>query len=306
MAQTAIWYGDSGTTKTSQLYYLAKYLWTKKKKKTRLISADGGGYAPFVQSGMIDQGVCQVFPVIDRQKIFADLARIGDGYWPRGDTFDSSNKCKTTPQEWSEIGLIAVESITSIARLLLNYFASYRDASGELIYRTPFTVSDDEYELAGTDKGHYAVVQSALHELIVRKFSRLPVDYVVFTALVGEGRTKAQGETFYGPRAVGVAITEELPTWVGDCLHFAHTEYMVSNERVTGPVAYFRPHEDTNTTVTYTAKARILPELYPELLRKFPGGFVPLGFKSGIALYYHTIEKLIGGYNARSTETEGD
>lgn len=288
--RTAIWYGDSGTTKTSQIYHLAKYLFKKHRKKTRLISADGGGYAPIQEGRLIELGIVEVFELSKSPRYFADVHRLADGFWPRDGVLNSSEKCRTT--DWSDIGLVAVEGISSIARGLLNYIVNYKGPSGERAYKVPFELEEEGYETAGADRGHYGIVHTVLHEIIVRKFCQLPVDHVVFTALTGRGESKVNRESVYGPKAVGEALTSELPTWVQDCLHFSRQRYQQKGSAVDGVVAWYRNHPDPDTGVDYLAKIRMVPEAYPDFVEKFPEGYIPLGFKYGIIAYYDAIQKL--------------
>jgi hypothetical protein len=283
MPRTSIWYGDSGSTKTSQIYHFAKYIYAKTGKITRLISADGGGYAPIQDGGLIDLGIVQVCELKTSAKYFADVHRLADGFWPTPDgVLNSSEQCRT--KDWSKIGVVAIEGITSISRGLLNYVSNYRMPSGERAYKSPFEIEEEGYEVAGTDRGHYGIVHTVLHELIVRKFSLLPVDYVIFTSLVGRGESKVNRESIYGPRAVGEALTSELPTWVQDCVHLTRTPQ--------GVLAWYQSHPDNDTGVDYLAKIRLVPELYPEFVDAYPNGYVPLGFKNGIAILYHKISQL--------------
>jgi len=119
MPKTMILYGESGTSKTSQIYHIAKYIYNKYGKRTRLIAADGGGYQPILEGGLIELGFVEVFDVTQISRPYLDLRRLGDGFWPRDGRFDGTDFCRTKPDEWKEIGVIAIEGITSIARILL-------------------------------------------------------------------------------------------------------------------------------------------------------------------------------------------
>ena len=59
-------YGPSGGTKTSQLYFLAKYIRETTGKKIRMVHASLGGYTPFVDSRMIERGEVEVFELKNR------------------------------------------------------------------------------------------------------------------------------------------------------------------------------------------------------------------------------------------------
>ena len=47
-----------------------------------MIHADGGGYAPFEQSGYISKGYVDVFDIKYRQEMIADTRRLSEGKWP--------------------------------------------------------------------------------------------------------------------------------------------------------------------------------------------------------------------------------
>ena len=80
-ARTILMYGDSGDTKTSQCYHLAKWVYERTGKITRWISADGGGWAPVDKGGLIDLGVVQAFDISKRRLAFADVRRLSQGFW---------------------------------------------------------------------------------------------------------------------------------------------------------------------------------------------------------------------------------
>ncbi len=56
-ANTHLIYGESGTFKTTAIGFFAEYIWRKYGKRTRLVSADGGGWFPvqkYVDAGIIE------------------------------------------------------------------------------------------------------------------------------------------------------------------------------------------------------------------------------------------------------------
>lgn len=301
-ARTILMYSDSGGTKTSQCYHMAKWVYEVAGKKTRWISADGGGWAPIEDGGLIESGVVEAFDISKRKLAFADVRRLSQGFWPtiiklQGKPrlfLTNRRECITTPEEWSKIGLVVVEGIFSIGKLLLGHMQSADETLG---YTRPYTIEEDGVVIGGSDKGHYNIVQGELYKLIVQGFSTLPVNLVVYTSIVGKGEKKRTSDTIFGPQAAGSAVTDEVPTWVGDCLHLAREKIVrkgsdVVEERV---VAWFRNHPDKQTGVDYLAKSRMTPELYPKLLEVFPNGFVPLSYDRGIRDYISTIMKLQTG-----------
>ncbi len=301
-ARTILMYADSGGTKTSQCYHLAKWVYERTGKKTRWISADGGGWEPVDKGGLIDLGVVQAFDISKRQLAFADVRRLSQGFWPAVKRVQgvphlfltNIDECKPENQKWNEVGLVVVEGIFSIGKLLLGHMQTANETLG---YTRPYTIEEDGVTIGGSDKGHYNIVQGELYKLIVQGFSALPVPLVVYTSIVGKGEMKRISESVYGPQAVGSAVTAEVPTWVGDCLHLARQKIMRKGSDTVEEivVAWFRNHPDRQTGVDYLAKSRMTPELYPELLKFFPSGFVPLSYNKGIRDYMDVVAKLEAG-----------
>lgn len=301
-ARTILMYGDSGGTKTSQCYHMAKWVYEKTGKKTRWISADGGGWAPIEDGGLRASGVVEAFDISKRKLAFADVRRLSQGYWPAVKRIKgvphlfltNIDECKPENQGWDKVGLVVVEGIFSIGKLLLGHMQSADETLG---YTRPYTIEEDGVVIGGSDKGHYNIVQGELYKLIVQGFSTLPVPLVVYTSIIGKGEKKRTSESIYGPQAAGSAITDEVPTWVGDCLHLARQKVMKKGSDTVKEivVAWFRNHPDKQTGVDYLAKSRMVPELYPRLLEFFPNGFVPLSYDKGIRDYMNVLTKLEAG-----------
>lgn len=317
-AKTMMLYGESGDTKTSQLYHLARYIIKATGKKIRLISADGGGYEPFESpcpdpffegKSLVESGYVDIFDISYRKTALADLRRLAEGYWPINAKikatgrvvpkgyFKNDERCLTSPEAFDNIAAYLVEGAASISTLLLNHIS---DQDGGLGFKHSFEYEEEGYKVSGLQEGHYGIVQKELYRLQVHGFGRLPVDYVIWTSLVGKGVDKRTDKTIYGPKAAGDAITYAIPQWFGDCIHISQENVELEDKVVIKKVAWFRQHPDKDTGIPYLCKARITPELYQGLLRKFPNGYVPLGFKRGLDVY---VEALEGLHNA-TTETE--
>ncbi len=287
-------YSESGDSKTTQLYFLAKWIFQKYGLRSRLISADGGGYAPFVDSGMIARKEVDVFDISNRKLALADLRRLSEGYWPRykrdgGEYFKSDEKCLTSPEQFKEIGAYLIEGASSISKLLLNHISKQEEGVG---FKYSYKYEEDGYTVGGLQEGHYGLVQKELHSLIVQGFEILPVKFVVVTALVGKGETKRKGETVYGPQAAGNALTPEIPSWFMDCFHLQTVAVQKEDKVVEKKVAWFIQHKDHETEIPYLAKVRVMPELMPSLLNQYPEGYAQLGFKRGIDKFIEYVDKM--------------
>lgn len=299
-------YGISGGTKTSQVYHVVKYILKMNPgKKFRMISSDGGGWAPFSDSGMIDRGEVEIFDYSNRQHALADLRRLSSGYWPRVMTngeeyFKSTQECMTTVEEWGKIAGYIIEGMTSTAEALKAHISNQTEGVG---FKESWKYEEDGYTATGLQMGHYGIVQKEVYERHIKGFNTLPIPWLLYTALVGKGEDKQNRETVYGPQLVGSASTPASPAWFMDVLHLSREKWSgdaspklklfnSGNGEHEGMVAWFAPHNDVTTGIPYLVKARIMPELFPRLLEYFPSGFVPLGYKNGLDAYFMVLEKL--------------
>lgn len=300
-------YGDSKSTKTTQSYFLARWIHQQTGKSIRMIGANASDSSPFEDSGMIEKGVVDFFDISNRQLALADIRRLAEGYWPRDskdnpkgnkDYFKTDAACETSPKKWESIGGYIVEGTTGIASLLLNHIRNQEEGVG---FKHSFKYEEDGYTIGGLQEGHYGLVQQEMYKMIVQGFACLPIKYLIFTGLVAKGEDKRTRETVYGPKAAGQATTFEIPSWFMDCWHLDTVIEdridKTTNEpiKVECKVAWFTRHLDKETGVPYLAGIRCLPELYPEVIKKYPEGYVRLGFKGGLDRFYSFLDGLNKG-----------
>lgn len=296
-------YGPSGSTKTTQLYFLAKYILKITGKRIRMIHCSPGGYAPFEDSSLIKSGQVEVFDFNGSTQVLANIRRLSEGYWPRvtkdgGIYFRTEPVCMTTPEQWDGIGAYLIDDMTSMGEMLKNHCSNQTKGVG---FSEAWKYEEDGYTLLGLTKGHYGIVQKEIYGRHVQGFRSLPIQYLIWTALVGKGEDGQSRETVYGPQLVGNASTHLIPSWFMDCYHLSKEKWVnAKGEEKEGMVAWFTPHSDNQTQVPYLCKTRIAPELFPKLLEKFPFGFVPLGFKHGLDILFMVMDKLRGEF-----QTEG-
>ena len=82
-ADTMMVYGESGSTKTSQCMFIAKYIYEEFGLVTDWISSDGGGWKPVEDQGMIEVGVVNALDITGRRYILADSRKLMQGWWPQ-------------------------------------------------------------------------------------------------------------------------------------------------------------------------------------------------------------------------------
>jgi hypothetical protein len=187
------------------------------------------------------------------------------------------------------VGAYAVEGWFSIASAVMRFLVSRGQKINEDVV-SKFTESTEfgEFSYGAPSRGHYGFVQSFILD-IIRNFSSLPVDRVLYTSLEGKGEDKLTKGLQYGPAVAGSAITAAIPQYVGDCLHFEDYETEIGTDP-TNPKqkltdmkvrAWFQSHPDSQTGVMWPAKSRLVPSKVPEF-KKLMGanGYFILGEKS--------------------------
>lgn len=298
--RSVMMYGSSGSTKTSQCYHLVKWILGKEEnqgKHFRMIHSDGGGYAPFQDSGMIEDGRVRVFDMSNRKHALSDYRKLSGGYWPkimlntktqeRVEYFQKDEKCET--KDWGKVAGYIIEGLASTGEALKTHISNQNEGVG---FKESWKYEEDGETLIGLQQGHYGMIQKEVYERHMKGFNTLPVQWLIVTSLLGKGTDRKQGIDVYGPQLVGDASTPNVPGWFMDCLHLDIASWKEGEKEYNNKaVAWFTRHQDSMGN-PFLCKARCLPELYPELIKRFPMGFVPLGFKQGIEKYFIALEEL--------------
>lgn len=294
-------YGASGTTKTTQCYHIVKWVLSKpgnEKKRFRVLHSDGGGYAPFEDSGMIERKQVELFDFSTTKSALRDFRYLQQGYWPRkvkggGVYFRKDEKCLT--QDWENIAGYIVEGITSTAEVLKTYCSNREEGVG---FKESIHFEDDGEHISGLTQGHYDLIQKEIFSAHTTGFKTLPVDWLIYTGLLGKGEDKQRRETVFGPQVVGNALTPRVPSWFMDCFHMDTATWKMGDTEKSGLVAWFTTHADLTTQIPCLAKTSVLPQVYAELLKAFPYGFIPIGLSRGLDLYYEKLEEMKEKFNA--------
>lgn len=302
MIKSLLLYGVSGSTKTSQAYHMVRYILSKpenKGKHFRLIHSDGGGYRPFEQSGMVERKEVKVFDYSYREYALANWRWLAEGYWPvdiknptSGEVtygyFNKEEICRRAGWNEKVAGYI-IEGLSSCSSALEAHCSNQEEGIG---FKESIHFEEQGEHISGLTQGHYSLVQKELYQTYMRGFRTLPVEWLICTALVGKGEDKRNNETVYGPQASGNALTPKIPAWFESVFHLEAIQVMRDGQEREQMVAWFRKHPDRKTGTDYMAKTSILPDKYPELMKEYPNGYVPLGFKRGLDVYLSTLEKL--------------
>lgn len=283
---TMVLYGPTGTRKTSQIREFAKYVYEKTGKKTRLLTMDGGGFG--TAQDYINAGIIDVWRLVEEERPLPMLIEASRGKFPkdRKSGIRTSNKLSN---DMGDVGAYAVEGWFSIANAAMRYLVSKGQKINEDVVSKFNEKSDfgEDISFGAPSRGHYGFVQNLILDLI-RNFSALSVERILYTSLEGKGEDKITKGLTYGPATAGGAITAAIPQYVGDCIHFEDFQVDAGVDKVSGAKlketqvrAWFTSHPDPQTNVMWPAKCRIIPSKVEEFKKLMgPSGYFNLNDKS--------------------------
>lgn len=265
-AASILAYGGTGTLKTTNVGAFARYVWETTRAPTRLVFADNGGWEPI--QPYIDAGIILPYRLRDNPTLLEQIRLLMKGHWP-----DKDGNFGKEPN-LDNVGANAAEGLTSISMLILRHLVGKGQKISEDIVGT-FREGNEVFGAAG--RSHYGFVQQFILDFI-GAFSTLPTlsKRVMFTAHEGKGQDSQTRQTVYGPAAVGQAVTDKIPFFVGDLLHF-ETTVLDAKKNQTTVRAYFKPHADADLqSIIWPAKARLPFDLVADFQEKWPEGCLDL------------------------------
>ena len=276
-ANSLLTYAPTGHYKTTNVGRFARYEYERTGKRTRLISADGGGWAPC--QAEIDVGIIEPLRIVEADQPLPLLRKLSQGYWPN----EAGNTL--TLAGLDDVGAYAIEGIQSISTLLLRYIvASGRKISQEVIglFQEKINVDNKDVNVSfgAASPSHYGLVQNEVLQLIAN-FRALPVDRVLFTSAEAKGKDDINdNSTVYGPASIGKALTDKLPFEFGDLLHFSSVP--VGNTGKMEVRCYLVAHPDLQTKIIWPAKPRLQPSQLKAFDKLYPEGYYVLTPERGI------------------------
>lgn len=322
------YYGKSGTHKTTQIGFIARYIYEKTGKPMRLVSADGGGWRPILPE--VEAGLIEPYSIRNEPNPTFILHKIVEGWWPT-EIKDGLRVGKQLSQTSIEgIGGYAFEGVTTISELMIDHLAGKKlgmnpaysltmSSSGETISSSEKgdlkdkkfdsgekLIDDKGKELSNVVSGaysqdHYGYVQKTVIEKMVMSWD-LPVELVVWTAHEAQGEDEMDRTTVRGPALVGKKGTPKIGRNVGMLIHCEPTmvEKIIKKNNVdikmeVAEVRYhFMAHPDKIVSkITWEAKPRIPSTLMPELLKVYPNGFFVPSYTEGLDRYLRVEDDLL-------------
>lgn len=280
---TLLIYGATGTGKTREIGTVALDTWKRYNKKTRLISADGGGWGAI--QDYVDAGLIDAINISGAETPLTLLRRLARGDWPINGSWQprESQNGAHIGNPWGEIAMYAIEGLSSIGHMILqDQINKGRKISEEVVGK--FTEVDAEtnesFTFGAAGRSHYGFTHRVILELI-KGFQGLlnhGVRQIVFTSLEATGEDSISKKKILGPASVGTAITEIIPQRVGDMIHLdivGVTEGKVQREEYR---AYYTNHVDPDINRAWPAKLRLGPEAsaQAQTSEKFKKGYLVL------------------------------
>lgn len=333
-AETFLLYGPSGTYKTANLGFLALWLYRLTGLRTRLISADGGGWKPI--QPLIDVGIVDAWQVSNLDHILPITRKLSKGMWPKvveerdpksGKMAKVVRLVMTAPEEWARLGAYANEGVGSLGDgWMRNLVAQGRSISQDVVALwnestgMPAPGQAEEPEKFGApSQSHYGFVQNEM-PTILGAFRSLPVRWNWWTSheARGEDDTLGMKTTVLGPAIAGKKAIGKLPTWVGGMIHAdsisvdlpaqaaapAHdgkpATPALSARKESRVRYYFQNHPEPELPgKVWPAKSRLAPQAIPALLDRFPGGWFEPTTEAGLDLYFQAEMDLQAGLTDR-------
>lgn len=231
-------YGGTGSGKTTQLGVLAERVWKESKRRTRVYTADLGGYRtlePYVKLGLME--VFTPPPGMTWQWI---------RYTTQGYVPDEAGQKWVAPAQQPDFGKIGAwcfEGFTSYCDLMMTDMAVRAEKGQNVGGAAPVMVEEGTVKVGGNNQAHYGMAQGA----VMRGYqasTRLPGRYLVWTALSKRASDEESATPLLGPQLAGKALTDNAPAWFTYTFHLVRLPGDPVTKREDEHRLYLKAHKD--------------------------------------------------------------
>lgn len=271
-------YGKSQAGKTTWYLSLIEHYFVKRGLKSRIYLGDGGGETIY-NSGLVEEGIVEVWEYNKRDNPFSTLQLATEGYWPV-DISDPQSKLEQC-KNFEDYGIFVFEGLSVGADYMMGDKKgglSERAARGEKIGQdTPYIVMEEGLKFGGNPPSHFGFVQRRMVDLIERSRA-IPVPFVQWTAHERKAEDNELRGTFeFGPDVCGQALTGKIGAYFGNTIHMCVADKKEKKkDQLTGKEievivqehrAYTRRHSDPNgnTSIKYYGNNRMPKEFANEM-----------------------------------------
>jgi hypothetical protein len=319
-AQLVLTYGETDTGKSAQLGRLARWHFDRTGEISRLISADSG-WQSIDEKDIISpenpEGILECWNVQALADPWSPLIAITEGEWPKvviGQ--DGALKLRMVKPSFKDgrilgpggrvVGQYFFEGISTFGNTgLQDHIKSQRQLGQDLVGK--FISLMDEEDSAGkvTQKSmtfakaapsHYGQVQDFILLDMVPRTGKMPVTRVVWTGHEAKGTDEITGQanSVLGPATVGKATVDKTVQKFGHSFHLT-SETTFTTEKPPRIIrefkAWFVKHPDpVLTKLMWPTKISLTIPQSQELMKRFPGGFIPLTSEKGIEQFFEFLE----------------
>lgn len=316
-------YGESDVGKTAQLGRLAKYHFDRTGEISRLVSADSGWDSidpALIWSAINPSGIIEPWNVSGLKDPWCPLVKVTEGEWPLVVIGSDGKPRKRMQQgtfkdgrivgsEGRIVGQYFFEGLSTLGNVgLLDHVRTQRVFGQDVVGK--FTSTEETIDAAGkvattssmifakAAPSHYQQVQDYLLLDLVPRTGSMPVARVVWTAHEAKGKDELTGieNSVLGPATVGKATVDKTVQKFAHSFHLT-SETSFSGEKAAQKItrtfrAWFVKHPDmVLTRMTWPTKVSLDIGKSQELLKKFPGGFIPLTNDGGVEMFFEFLRQ---------------
>ncbi len=276
-------FGPSDASKTSQIYWMADYVYEKYGKTTRVITADGGGGNAVLQD-LINIGVIETVSLMNDKNPVETFNALLEGYWlPYIE--EKGKPPRLTPpasSTWDKVGGYGFEGLYSIAKLVAGWRSAQAPGSpgswtalagGASTKNGQLSMLQDgsEYYVEIGQKGYDAMLNKMYK--FVTQSSVLPAHKILWTTLIQCFESKDQAGNVidrgpWGPMMIGKQAIVSAPQWFGDLIHLdilnekppagASTKGIAEKKIIRG---WLKSHKHAKDGLPVPSKPRVMPNM---------------------------------------------
>jgi len=315
-------YGESDVGKSTQLGRAAEYHFNKTGEISRLISADSGWQsisADLIWTPDNPKGIVEPWNVQSLPDPWAPLIATTEGEWPKVVIgADGKARLRMTKPILRDgrivgageriVGQYFYEGLSTLGNTgLQDHINTGRVLGQDVVGK--FMSSWDEEDVNGkaltksialskAAPSHYGQVQDFLLLNMVPRTGAMPVARVIWTAHEAKGTDDLTGQqnSVLGPATVGKATVDRTVQ------KFAHAFHLTSETSFKGDKnaptivrefrAWFVKHPDrVLDRMTWPTKVSLDIAKSSALLKRFPGGYIPLTETQGIETFFSFLQE---------------
>lgn len=252
-------YGATGTYKTSQIGHMAMYVLNKYGKKTRLVTADGGGFDPIKE--LVEAGVIEVWSIRTQPHLIEAIDKACQGWWP-DDVDDPASPAKppTSSRAIRDVGLVAFEGLTSFGSSIME---KLKKPGVQLSQDPSYVLQDGGTHYAGGSMAAFGFVQDRIYEFVMKSHMIPLVEHVLWTALEAKGEEEGTKIPIFGPAIEGKKATGKAGQWFGNLFHMEAVNNKLGVDEATQQIkmrtdvfCYMKNHADPVSGIVFPAKVR--------------------------------------------------